>query len=111
MDVFHTELANIASLVRQGFLVRVETQVNDMRDAERLNGAQLLFGRLTRSREASVDPTPHKNLREIVDRQVCSHEHSSSFEGCPGERHSDSCSPVVLHLTRQLHEPSLYRRK
>jgi hypothetical protein len=55
--VGHTKTANAASLIRESLLVRVEREIHDVADTERVNVGELLLGRPTRRGDPVVEST------------------------------------------------------
>jgi hypothetical protein len=72
VDVSHAETGDARRLVREGLLVGVKPEIDDMADAERPDVGELRLGRLSGGGDAVVKPPP------MIDRFRVGHRTSRS---------------------------------
>ncbi len=66
VNIAHPQALHVATLVRQRPLVRVQTKIDDMPNAETGDRGELLGRRLPRCGHASIEPAPVEDLFRIV---------------------------------------------
>jgi hypothetical protein len=88
VDIRHAQPADAGSLIRQCFLVAMQSEIDDVTDPERMNIRQFLFGGLPGRCDPVIKSPP------VIDGHRIGHEH---HPGIIGSARSIVVTPVRLN--------------